>query len=111
MKTPPAIKAIARAVMRPCPPLRPARVAVRLSDGYEYSPYGAHPWPSRIETRGVCYYDERENTYYGKRYASEHAARRAWNYYQLRNAVRFVRQLRTLRPADLKAQADYWLAK
>jgi hypothetical protein len=103
------LKAIARATIRPCPDIVPSRVYVRLSDGYEYSAGGCAPWPSRIETRGFVYYDARSNTTYGKRYATERAARFAYAFRACKNAVNFLRQLRTMSEAEQQSQAEYWL--
>jgi hypothetical protein len=100
-------KAIARASMRPCPEIIPSRVFVRLADGFEYSAGGSVPWPSKVEERGFVYTDGRST--YGKRFESENAARRAWIYRSLRNAVRFMRELRKMNQAEIDAQAAFWI--
>lgn len=100
---------IALATVRPCPEISPARVAVRLSDGFEFSPYGSIPWPSRIEERGFVYYDTKSGTYYGSRFDTEHAARAAWRYRQIRSAVLFLRQLRKMDAGEIALQAGFWL--
>lgn len=109
LKTPETLKKIALATLRACPQIAPSRVAVRIADGFEFSPYGSIPWPSRIETRGVVYYDEKNNTYFGKRFENERAARAAWQYRQLRNAVRFLRELRGMSAKRVREQAAFWL--
>ena len=109
MKTQNLLKQIAIASLRPCPELAPARVAVRLSDGFEFSPYGSIPWPCRVETRGVVFYDPKMNIYYGRRYADEETARQAWKMGQLRQAAEFLRELRKMTPERIQAQADYLL--
>jgi hypothetical protein len=100
---------VALATLRPCPSIVPSLVAVRLSDGFEFSPGGSIPWPSRIEKRGFVYYDERNGTTYGKRFETERAARLCWQYRQLRNAVEFLRVLRLMNASQLRSQAGYWL--
>ena len=102
-------RAIALATIRPCPEIAPARVAVRLSDGFEFSPYGSTPWPCRVETRGVVFYDKRSNTYYGKRYADAQTARHSHHVNQLRNAAQFLHELRGMTPGQIADQAAYWL--
>lgn len=102
-------KQIALASMRPCPEISPARVAVRIADGFEFSPWGSIPWPARIESRGFCYFDKRSNTYFGRRFETEQAAEFAWQYAQMRNAVRFLQELRKMSASELRAQADFWL--
>jgi len=105
------LKQIARKTLRPCPEIVPALVAVRLSDGFRFSPYGAIPWECKIERNGYVYRDARDNTTYGKQgeHMTEHSARRAYVMRQLRNAVRFLKQLRAMTAEEQESQANYWL--
>jgi hypothetical protein len=103
------VREIAKATIKPVPPIKEALVAVRKSDGMEYSPHGSIPWESSIEKRGYCYSDPKTGTIYGRRYPTEEAAERSWKYREARNAVAFMRDLRGMDDKDFKAQADYWL--
>lgn len=105
------LKQIALASVLPCPEIVPSLVFVRIADGFEYSAGGSMPWPSRVEQRGFCYYDKRENVTYGKRFASERAARNAFIYRQLRNAVQFLHILAEMSQDEQEKQADYWLKR
>ncbi len=106
MKHQTLIKQIARQSMRPCPEISPAKIAIRLADGFRFSPYGSIPWPARIVDDGFCYLMP-DNTRHG-RFASRHAAARRWNYIQLRNAVRYLRELRVMQPDEIREHAAVW---
>ena len=107
---PALLKRIALTTLRPCPPMRKVSVYVIDRTGRENSMGGACPHePYHIEPRGMAYVDPVNGSTYGKRFASEHAGRRRWVYLQLREAVRFLRDLRTMPPLEVAAQRRYWL--